>query len=176
MKDKGLRQKQSLSLESKIIMTENRIRDFYENLDGEVYIAFSGGKDSTVLLDIARNMYPDIKACFINTGLEYPEIVEFIKTIDNVDIIKPKMSFKQVLEKYGYPVISKEQSQYIYEYRTSKSKKTRDKRWFGENGSWKISEKWKYMVESPFKISHKCCDIMKKDQQLNIIKKQDYIQ
>lgn len=82
-------------------------------LDG-VYISFSGGKDSTVLLDIARKIYPTIQALFVNTGLEYPEIVRFVKTFDNVDIINPKMNFKEVIMKYGYPFISKEVSRDLY--------------------------------------------------------------
>ena len=50
-----LYQMQSLSLESKIIMTQHRIRGWYDHYDGDVYVSFSGGKDSTVLLDIVRN-------------------------------------------------------------------------------------------------------------------------
>lgn len=102
---------QALPLQVKIEKTKNRIIEWvYEyGIDG-VYIAFSGGKDSTLLLDIARKLYPDIKAMFVNTGLEYPEIVQFVKTFDNVDIIKPKMPFKEVIMKYGYPFISKEVS------------------------------------------------------------------
>lgn len=102
---------QALPLQVKIEKSKNRIIEWvYEyGIDG-VYISFSGGKDSTVLLDIARKLYPDIKAMFVNTGLEYPEIVQFVKTFDNVDIIKPKLPFKEVIRKYGYPFISKEVS------------------------------------------------------------------
>ena len=71
-------------------------------------MAFSGGKDSTVLLDIARKIYPDIEAVYTDTGLEYPELREFVKTIDNVTWLRPKENFKKVVQKYGYPVISKE--------------------------------------------------------------------
>ena len=71
-------------------------------------MAFSGGKDSTVLLDIARKIYPDIEAVYNDTGLEYPELREFVKTIDNVTWLRPKENFKKVVQKYGYPVISKE--------------------------------------------------------------------
>ena len=108
-----LKQKQSMPLKAKIIMTENRIRGWYNHFNGNVYISFSGGKDSTVLLNIARSIYPDIKAMYVDTGLEYPEIREFVKTFDNVDIIRPKKSFYQVIKEYGYPVISKEVAEKI---------------------------------------------------------------
>ncbi len=109
-----LYQMQSLPLSAKIRMTEQRIRAWVDEYgeDG-VYVSFSGGKDSTVLLHIIRNLYPEIKAVFVDTGLEYPEIREFVKSFDNVDWIKPKMNFKQVIEKYGYPFISKEVSECV---------------------------------------------------------------
>ena len=103
-----LKQLHSLPLDIKIRKTELRIREWYEYWEGDVFVAFSGGKDSTVLLDIARRLYPDIEAVFSDTGLEYPEIKEFVKTFSNVTIVRPKHSFKQILTKYGYPIISKE--------------------------------------------------------------------
>lgn len=104
-----LYQMQSLSLSAKIRMTENRIRGWVDEYgeDG-VYVSFSGGKDSTVLLDIARRLFPNIKAVFVDTGLEYPEIRQFVKGFENVNWLRPKLTFKQVIEKYGYPFISKE--------------------------------------------------------------------
>ena len=110
-----LYQMQSLPLDAKIQMTKRRIQEWVEECgeDG-VYVSFSGGKDSTVLLNIARSMYPDMKAVFVDTGLEYPEIRQFVNTFNNVDILKPKMTFKQVIEKYGYPFISKEVSNNVY--------------------------------------------------------------
>lgn len=155
---------QKLRLERKIGITQARIAEWYNHWQGQVYIAFSGGKDSTVLLDLVRKLYPDVKAVFSNTGLEFPEIVEFVKTFDNVDIIRPKMPFNKVIKKYGYPVISKEQSVYIYEYRNSKSQKLKDLRLNGNSkGNFKISNKWKYLINAPFKISDKCCDVLKKE-------------
>lgn len=162
-----LQQMQSLPLEVKIKKTKLRIQEWYEHFNGRVYVSFSGGKDSTVLLDIVRSIYPDVLAVFINTGLEYPEIRDFVKTIDNVHIIKPKIPFTEVIEKYGYPVISKMQSQYIREYRNTKSEKLKELRLNGRtyNGTknYKISEKWKYLINAPFKISEKCCNVMKKN-------------
>lgn len=153
-----------LRLERKIGITQARIAEWYNHWQGQVYIAFSGGKDSTVLLDLVRKLYPDVKAVFCNTGLEFPEIVEFVKTFDNVDIIRPKMPFNKVIKKYGYPIISKEQSAYIYEYRNSKSQKLKDLRLNGDSkGNFKISNKWKYLINAPFKISDKCCDVLKKE-------------
>lgn len=158
-----LAQMQSLPLEAKIIKTNQRIKEWYEHWDGNVYVSFSGGKDSTVLLDLVRRQYPSVLAVYDDTGLEYPEVRQFVQTIDNVIPIKPEMRFDQVIEKYGYPVISKEQAQYIRQYRTAKSEKTKQTRWYGNK--WKrgkISERWKFLVNAPFKISEQCCDIIKK--------------
>ena len=84
----------------------------YYGID-KVYVSFSGGKDSTVLLDLARRVFPNILAVFVNTGLEYPEVRNFVKTVDNVQWLHPTMNFKQVITKYGYPILSKEISKNI---------------------------------------------------------------
>ena len=106
---------QALPLELKIAKTKARIKewvDFY-GVDG-VYISFSGGKDSTVLLHIARSMYPNIKAVFSDTGLELPSIRSFVKTHENVDWLKPKLTFGEIVKQYGYPLFSKEISHAIW--------------------------------------------------------------
>ena len=110
-----LYQMQSLPLSAKIHMTEQRIRGWYDHFNGDVYVSFSGGKDSTVLVDIVTQMgYTDIPLVFVDTGLEYPEIREFVKGYgDRVTWLKPKMNFKKVIERYGYPFISKETSETV---------------------------------------------------------------
>lgn len=161
-----LQQMQSLPLYAKILMTKRRIKDWYEYWDGQVYVSFSGGKDSTVLLHIARELYPDIEAVFVNTGLEYPEIQSFVKTFDNVTILRPKMRFDGVIKKYGYPIISKEVSSDI-EYARKNSRwalyKLQGKNTNGADSKRKSSSK-KYapLVDTDIKISNKCCSIMKK--------------
>jgi len=157
----GIRQKYSLA--GKITVAEQRIREWYEEYKGNVYVAFSGGKDSTVLLHLVRTLYPEVPGVFVDTGLEYPEIRKFVKTFDNIVWLKPKMPFTKVIEHYGFPIVSKEQAQYIDQYRNAKSEKTKHTRWYGNKwNQGKVSEKWKYLIDAPFKISEKCCDIMKK--------------
>lgn len=164
-----LYQMQSMPLNIKVRMTQNRIRGWVDEYgeDG-VYVSFSGGKDSTVLLDIVRKMYPGILAVFVDTGLEYPEIREFVKTFDNVTWLKPKKTFRQVIEEYGYPFISKEVSGKIYEAK-SKPDGYAATQCFDPNSE-KIKRygnrynysKWKFLFEAPFKVGSNCCNVMKK--------------
>ena len=162
-----LKMRQAYPLQLKVAMSKLRIREWYRHHHRKVYVAFSGGKDSTVLLDLVRSIYPDVPAVFADTGLEYPEIRQFVKTIPNVTWIKPKMNFKKVIEKYGYPVVSKEQARYIRDVKGGTTEYMRNLRMNGKwynNGfvSGKISEKWKYLIDAPFKISEQCCDVIKK--------------
>jgi 3'-phosphoadenosine 5'-phosphosulfate sulfotransferase (PAPS reductase)/FAD synthetase len=164
--------RQSLLLQDKIDMTCEKIESWYDHWNGQIYVAFSGGKDSTVLLDIVRNraLIPDAKlvpAVFSDTGLEYPEIRDFVKTIDNITWIKPKMTFREVIEKYGYPLISKDISKRIDDYRNAKSEYNKHALLTGERKSgvkgFYISKKWQFLIDAPFKISSKCCNKLKKD-------------
>lgn len=169
-----LQQKKSLPLDAKILMTKRRLKQWHIKYNGNVYLAFSGGKDSTVLKDILQDVFPDVPAVFCNTGLEYPEVKKFAMSQNNVKVITPKMMFKEVISRYGYPVISKEQSSYIADIRNTKSDYIRNLRLNGnKTGSYKLSEKWKFMLNAPFKISDKCCKIMKKSLLLDMKEKQD---
>jgi len=167
-----LKQMQSLPLEAKIIMTQQRIRQWYDYWDGMVYVSFSGGKDSTVLKHIVDNtpgVY-DVPALFVNTGLEYPEIQKFAMSQPNVVTVRPKLRFDEVIKKYGYPVLSKENALYIRQCQnpTSENVITRRLRLEGirsdgqKVSKGEIPEKWKYLVDAPFNVSEKCCDVMKK--------------
>lgn len=113
-----LKELQSMPLQAKVLLTQARIDEFYTGYNtigyGNAYISFSGGKDSTVLLDIARKRYPDIPAVFSNTGLEYPEIRKFAMSHENVELVQPKMRFDEVISRYGYPLIGKEVAEAIY--------------------------------------------------------------
>ena len=164
-----LKQLQAMPLPVKVAMTQNRIRGWVNEFgtDG-VYVSFSGGKDSTVLLDIVRGLYPEVPAVFVDTGLEYPEIREFVKTFNNVVWLKPKMNFRQVIEKYGYPFISKEVSQRIYEVKSCKDRGgnykelSQYKRLKDPQYKQFRCQRYSFFLDAPFKITHKCCNVMKK--------------
>ncbi len=159
---------QAYPLDLKIKKTQARIREWvsYYGTNG-VYVSFSGGKDSTVLLHIVRQMYHDIEAIFVNTGLEYPEIQSFVKTFDNVTILRPKTRFDEVIRKYGYPFISKDIALTIYYAR--RGSQFANERLNGIDCKTKgVSEfrkerygKWKSLTELDFNISSYCCGIMK---------------
>ena len=162
-----LRQMQALPLEAKILKTQLRIREWYNYWHGDVYVSFSGGKDSTVLLHMAREIYPDIPAVFSDTGLEFPEIREFVKTIPNVTWLKPDMNFRKVLETHGYPVVGKDQAHWIEQARNGNPSTMKNRLYgimpSGRKTSFKISEQWHYLLNAPFKISAECCHEMKKN-------------
>lgn len=166
-----LRQWQALPLSIKLRMTQERIRmwvrEFGEN---DAFVSFSGGKDSTVLLDIVRKMYPSIKAVFVNTGLEYPEIQRFVKDHENVEIIAPKMNVREVVMKYGYPIISKEISSRMWFARKLKPTEGvyRSREAFLGAGRYVKGSRYnqeKYLPiaqEIPALISSNCCQVSKK--------------
>ena len=116
-----LKELQALPLSRKILITQTRIIEWYQHFNGCVCVSFSGGKDSTVLLDIVRKIYPHVPAVFSNTGLEYPEIQKFVKEYDNVDIVIPEMRFDEVIKTYGYPLIGKEVAEAIHYARRIRS-------------------------------------------------------
>lgn len=144
---------QGWSLEEKIKVSQMKILEWYRAYSGQVFTSFSGGKDSTVLLDLARQVCPDIPAVYVDTGLEYPELRDFVKTKDNVIWLRPRYPFTQIIEKYGYPVISKEVSDAVSGAR--KGQPYRLARLNGElldkNGKKSIynCEKYKYLLDAP---------------------------
>lgn len=155
---------QTLPLEVKVMKTKLRIEEWVRfHGENNCYISFSGGKDSTVLMHLVRSLYPNIEAIYVDTGLEYPEIKEFVHKQENIRILRPKMSFKQVIDTYGYPVTSKEQANYLDDIRNS-TEYMRKRRLEGDSqGRFKLSKKWHYLIDAPFKVSHRCCNIMKKE-------------
>lgn len=163
----------------KITMTKSRIKQWYDSWDGLVYVSFSGGKDSTVLKHIVDSMYDNVPAVFVNTGLEYPEIQSFVNAIKrgeydcfthNVKILYPEMRFDEVIKKYGYPAISKEIAHKMNDYNSAKRhgnesyvERQFNGTYISKNGKTCYNvTKWQPLLQCPYMISHKCCDVMKK--------------
>lgn len=110
------------TLQRKIQVTQTRLIEWLGRYDWNVYVSFSGGKDSTVLADLAARVYQvfscpkrqdPLRLVFVNTGLEYPEIQKFVRDFAEwlkakykipveLEILHPSMTFPQVLSKYGY--------------------------------------------------------------------------
>lgn len=178
-KEETLQDKLKWSLDYKLFHFFSVIEKFYNEVEGKVYIGFSGGKDSTLLVHLCDlwcgwmgiEKFPLV---FNNTTNEYAEILEFVKTYgDRVTWLRPKMTFAQSLVKNGFPLISKETAQKISEVKTTGSEKLRDIRMNGvvrvskttgkKYISGKLAKKWQHLVEADIKLTSKCCDILKKE-------------
>lgn len=167
----ALHERLGLPLKEKIELSLDRIAEWYEAFDGKVSVSYSGGADSSVLLWLVRRRYPDVQGVFCHTGLEYPEVVRIVLATSNIKIVRPKISFREVLKRYGYPLVSKkvargvsilqnptDKNQNIYRLYESGVNR------FGEKvNGFQVPKRWKFLRDAPFKISDKCCQVMKKD-------------
>ncbi|MFI3272325.1 MAG: phosphoadenosine phosphosulfate reductase family protein [Pseudomonadota bacterium] len=166
-----LRRKQALSLDEKITISRALIQDWYEAWDGSVCVSYSGGKDSSVLLWLVRQLYPDVPAVFCNTGLEYPEIVRLVKATPHHVVLRPKMPFHQVVNTYGWPIASKKIARGITILRNPTERNQNIWRLYDQGinrygkpvHGFKVSQCWRFLVDAPFPVSDMCCKVMKKD-------------
>jgi 3'-phosphoadenosine 5'-phosphosulfate sulfotransferase (PAPS reductase)/FAD synthetase len=159
-----LKYRQGWTLEQKIDHSAGVVSSFMEKVNGNIAASYSGGKDSTVMVDIIRRFVDKtVPAVFCNTGNEYPEVIKFVRQTDNVTVIRPDMHIRQIIGKYGFPLIGKEQSLYIRQAKHTNSAKLRNIRLYGSiNGIGKIAERWKFLIDAPFDVSEKCCYFLKK--------------
>ena len=143
------------------------------DLENNAYISFSGGKDSTILHYLIDMALPNnrIPRVFINTGIEYNYIVDFVKELASKDdrfiILKPSQPIKPMLEKYGYPFKSKLHSHWLSIYNNS-GLTNAVKKYLGEiEGNIKFIcpniLKYQFTKDFNIKCSEKCCTKLKKD-------------
>lgn len=162
-----LRERQSWTLEQKIDHSLGTIEAFVSRMGGvdKVYVAFSGGKDSTVLFDLCRRLYPDILAVFCNTGNEYPDIIRFVRRKQaegvNIWIIRPKMTPREVWAKYGFPLVGKEAALKVHKVRHNPNTQTAIML-MGDT-YFSLSKKWKFLINEHYETSQMCCDKLKKE-------------
>lgn len=86
----------------------NVIRTAIKTHKEKVTAAWSGGRCSTVMLYMALKINPDIKVMFINTGVEFPETINYVERIIkdwnlNIQVIKPERTFWDIVKEYGFP-------------------------------------------------------------------------
>lgn len=164
-----VRYRQALPYEIKIRMSETRLREFigYYGEDG-VAVSFSGGLDSTFALAFIRERYPRVKAVSV-LAIECKQNIDLIMKTENVQPIPPRYSQKQVIEKFGFPVVSKKVAKALQALQnpTEKNAKIRNLALTGitsegrKTKTYKLANKWRFLIKAPFKISNKCCYYMK---------------
>ena len=162
------------------------MEDLFLSTKGQCYISFSGGKDSTVLLALAKMsmdvgvLPPEgIKAVFVNTGVEMQATIDFVKWVrdsgwyHNIDIIRPKVPYAKVISKYGKPMKSKMKAEYLERYQKGlRSDNVMNYFVYGKDlktnkvfGRTKLADKDFHMIHPNFSIkaSQKCCKYLKKE-------------
>lgn len=176
---------QNLPYEVKVKRAELRAREFIERLDdmGKTAHVSVGGLDSITLLMFLRSIGLDIPAVSVS-ALEDKSIQKVHKEL-GVIRIAPGKSKKEILQEYGFPVISKKIAGRIelLQNPTEKNKTVRhaiitgecgEQGHFAKNSRMKLPNKWlelfagyenenegvAYQI-APFKVSNKCCLYMK---------------
>lgn len=173
-RSKDLKVLQNMTLEQKVQRTISKVLEFYSKTKGNCYLSCSGGADSMVLYDIINKLDLPIKVVFDDTGLEEPSVRATALAIKDVCVVRPQKNFYQVLTEIGYPIISKEVSECVaqgrlclddpnrkrYVYRLEKLLGTAKQK--DGTKSMFCLEKYRCLLNAPFRISNQCCNIMKK--------------
>jgi len=162
-----LQKRQAYPLDLKIAFTVKRLKEFYYQNSGKVYLCLSGGKDSQVLAHIIKKHFGDkIPLVFVNTLNEHVSVMNKARELLDVEL-KPKMTVFQIMKTRGIPFPTKQQAHFLYQAKTTKSDYLRSRLMNGimKDGSktqFKVSEKYKVLLDLPFTFSDVCCEILKK--------------
>lgn len=102
---------QALDLDAKIVWARERIEMALDALE-RPSVAFSAGKDSTVLLHLVRQFRPDVITIYGNTTIEFPECIKFAHWLRdewhlNYYEARPDVTFWWVVREYGWPLMGK---------------------------------------------------------------------
>jgi 3'-phosphoadenosine 5'-phosphosulfate sulfotransferase (PAPS reductase)/FAD synthetase len=160
----------ALPLSIKVKLSSRLIKEAIDEFGiDHVYISYSGGKDSTVLSHIAKQLYPNILHLFANTTNEYPETLQHVKweksnnktniiTVFPIDSKGNLWTFKKVVDYYGFPIFSKRISNAIRTYQHAQTEFTKQNSIIYLQRNFK-----KYLPYIDLPISDKCCDKLKKE-------------
>jgi len=91
---------------SKVDEALDIIREALGRVENPV-IGFSGGKDSTVVMDLVRRVDDDVRGVFCDTGVEWPHTKDYVRSVDNITTIRNETeeTFWSIVKKYGWPQI-----------------------------------------------------------------------
>lgn len=89
-------------LQKKIEQSIRLLQSVQKRYDGEIELAYSGGKDSDVILQLAKEAGIRYKAIYKNTTIDPPGTIAHVKEM-GVEIIRPKENFFQLIAKKGFP-------------------------------------------------------------------------
>lgn len=134
------------------------------------YLSFSGGKDSTLLSWLIDKALPGnkIPRVFMNTGIEYLMIVDFVKELASKDerfvIVQSSKPIKKILEEYGYPFKSKEHSTKLHEWQQG-NRETKSMKKYISGAPFQCPDMLLYQFSDNFnlKVSQFCCHKLKKE-------------
>ena len=156
---KTLRERQAWTLPQKIDHSLGVIEAFASWFEGKVYVSFSGGKDSVVMLSLVELIIPNVQCVFVMTGCESPSVCRFVREQQqhhNIEIIRPEKTLRQVFAEYGFPLVSKKTAHDIECVRRNPyCKSSRNKLWLGNPHH--IPERWMYLLNEPYQVSARCC-------------------
>lgn len=137
--------------------------------EDKFYVSLSGGKDSTVLHYMIDEALPNnrIPRVFINTGIEYLDIMKFVKELqkedDRIEILTVGKHIKKTLDRVGYPFKSKEHSNKLMIYQNiGESSKTYQSYMNKERFGCPQKLRFQFTEEYKLNISDNCCREFKK--------------
>ena len=167
----ALEKRRAMSLDEKIALSKERVAEFGEAFGWNVASSYSGGLDSTVMIDIIEQVFPGLPRVYCNTGLEYPEINQQVARTENVVVMRPKMPFHRVVKEIGWPIGSKRTALGLNVLRNPTGNNQNIFRLYDKGinrrgeavAGFKVAQQWRFLLDAPFEISSKCCDIMKKE-------------
>jgi len=156
---KELTERQAWTLTQKIDHSLGVIDQFASHFDGQVYVSFSGGKDSVAMLSLVEVIIPNVKSVFVMTGCESPSVCRFIREQQqhhDIEIIRPQKTLKQVFAEYGFPLVSKKTAHDIEAVRRNPyCESSRKLLWRGNR--YCIPEQWMYLLNETYQVSARCC-------------------
>lgn len=180
----------NLTIQNTIITMRQKL-----DIDGTCVVAVSGGSDSDILVDLVEKSEKRCKVIYVfyDTGIEYQATLDHLAFLEEkygieIQRIRPKYPIPNAIKKYGVPLFSKKESEYIdrlqkhhfdftsnetFESDYSKHPKSKSAlMWwhnaFGEKSSFNISQR-RHLKEflqanpPPFAISSFCCQKAKKE-------------